>query len=352
MRPSANGGRELADDNLGFGRLEECTRMAQKVVSSASSVIGETTQPMGPGVHEVLPVGSDCGGISNNTRARIERWIFAPGIPEDVTEEPMPPSEGPGNLHNLDQDVEVELFWVFFRKAEEMYRSKDHAKAEGFYHKVLEGSEKLQIEIDRNDIVMKLGATLFEQQKWDKAQSVFSEVTGGSHRLAELFIEDGDRKSAMYDIGEAGACFERALAMSIDLPSQVRREVHAKAGMCYFKLGKTTEAEKHFLAAAKVESGELDLRSFEAEHYLAMIHFQKSELDIAKKHCLVASNGRKRSLGKSHASWHESIALSLYESIALLTTIYEETGDPIVVAGYLELLPKGYRRVCALVTQG
>ncbi|KAN0087165.1 hypothetical protein V8E54_000853, partial [Elaphomyces granulatus] len=41
MRASADGERELADDYLAFGRLEQCTRMAHEVVSSASSVIGE-----------------------------------------------------------------------------------------------------------------------------------------------------------------------------------------------------------------------------------------------------------------------------------------------------------------------
>ena len=197
----------------------------------------------------------------------------------------------------------------------------------------------------RSNAGKELGVTLFEQQKWDEAQSFFSMyVTGGCRRLTELFVKDGDRKSAMYDIASAGACFERALAMSTDLPLQVRREVHAKAGMCYFKLGKSTEAETHFLAAAEVKSGVLDLRSFEAEHYLAMIHFQKSELDSAEKHCLVASNGRRRILGKLHASWHESIAL--------LAAIYEEKGDSAEADGYLALLPEGYRRVCALVTQG
>ena len=88
----------------------------------------------------------------------------------------------------------------------------------------------------------------------------------------------------------------------------------------------------------------MDLRCFEAEHYLAMIHFQKSELDNAEKHCLVTSNGRRRILGKSHASWHESIAL--------LVAIYKEKGDPTEADGYAALLPEGYIQVRALVIQG
>jgi hypothetical protein len=65
MRPSIDGERELTDDDLGFGRLEQCIQMAHEVVSSASSVIEETTQLMGPGMHEqeFFLVDSDYGGI-------------------------------------------------------------------------------------------------------------------------------------------------------------------------------------------------------------------------------------------------------------------------------------------------
>jgi hypothetical protein len=186
----------------------------------------------------------------------------------------------------------------------------------------------------------------FEQQKWDEARFSFSMATGRSRWLAERFIEDGNRKSAMYDIAGACACFEGALATLTltELPSQVRREIHIKAGTACFKLGKKTEAETHFFAAADVKGGMPDLRCFEAEHYLAMIHFQKSELDIALRHCQVASSGRMRILGKWHASWHESIAL--------LSAIYEEKGHSIEAEPYATLLPEGYKRVRALVTQG
>jgi hypothetical protein len=372
MRATAGGERELADDHLAFGRLEQCTRIANEVVSSASSVIGETAQSMRPGVpeQEFLLVGSDHGGISN-TRAGIEGWIPGLAIPEDVTEESIPPSartsqsmtsmsdttcttsSNSQNQHgnNLDpsynQEVtEVVLFHICVRRADEMYKYKEYAKAESYYHMVLELSDKLQIAVDRNKIFMKIGMACFEQQKWDEARFSSSMATGGSRRLAERFIEDGNRKSAMYDIPGASACFEGALATlnENELPSQVRREVHAKAGTAYFKLGKRTEAERHFSAAADVEGGMLDLGCFEAEHYLAMIHFQKSELDIAERHCLVASSGKMNILGKSDASWHESIAL--------LCAIYEEKGNPIQAEAYATLLPEGYKLVRALVTQG
>jgi len=237
LRASADGERELADDHLAFGRLEQCTRMAQEVVSSASSVIGETARSMRPGMHEQesLLVGSDYRGISN-ARTRIEGWISEPAIPEDVTEESILPSERPAstsqsmassrdvmsdttwttstssnsqNQHgnNLDPSYnqDVELFRICVRRADEMYKSKKYAKAESYYHKVLERSEKLQIAVDRNDIFMKIGMACFEQQKWDEARFSFSMATGGSRWLAERFIEDGNRKSAMYDIPGASA---------------------------------------------------------------------------------------------------------------------------------------------------
>jgi tetratricopeptide (TPR) repeat protein len=246
---------------------------------------------------------------------------------------------------NLDPSYnqDVELFKVFVQTADEMYKDKKYAEAESCYHMLLERSEEWQIAVNRNDIFKKIGMACFEQQKWDEARFSFSMVTDGSRWLAERFIEDGNRKSAMYDIPGASACFEGALATLTELPLQVRREVHTKAGTAYFKLGKRTEAETHFSAAADVEGDISDLRRFEAEHYLAMIHFQKNELDIAERHCLVASRGRMRMLGKSHASWHESIAL--------LCTIYEEKGASTEAKAYATLLPEGYKRVRALVTQ-
>jgi hypothetical protein len=178
MRASADGERELADDRLAFGCLEQCTRMAREVVSSASSVIGETARPMRPGVRELpglheLPGGSDYGGFSN-TRAWIEGWISGPA-PEDVAEESILSSEGRastsqsftssrdvmsdttwttrsnsqnrhGNNLDLSYNQDVELFQVFVRMADEMYKSKMYAKAESYYRKVLETSEKLQTE--------------------------------------------------------------------------------------------------------------------------------------------------------------------------------------------------------------
>ena len=176
MRPSVDGERELTDDDLGFGRLEQCIQMAHEVVSSASSVIEETTQLMGPGMHEqeFFLVGSDYGGISDNNRP--EGWVSGPEIREDVAEEPILPSEGPastsqpvtssrdamsdttwptsnnsqnqyGNPHNLDpnSNQDVDAFWVLVQRGDEMYKSNKYAAAERYYRKVLEKSEKLQI---------------------------------------------------------------------------------------------------------------------------------------------------------------------------------------------------------------
>lgn len=142
----------------------------------------------------------------------------------------------------------------------------------------------------------------------------------------------------MHDREGACAHFERALAMSIALPLQTRRELHSKAGKAYFQQEKWTDAKKHFLAVADVEEdGVSDLRCFEAEHYLAKIHVQENDLDGAEKRCLAASNGRRRILGKSHTSWQESIAL--------LVEIYTAKEDPVEADGYAALLPEGYRCV-------
>jgi hypothetical protein len=352
--------------------------MAQRVLSSASTVVMADTQSMQGGRNEshMSIIGSEYGGISDNTRTGIENWILGPAILDDV-EETMSSSEGttatstsfshssifssskyiasettltipssdsqsiieevPTSDTNSNQDLE--LFWVFVRKGDEKYKSQKYAEAERYYQKVLDRSRKLQIEFDRNDVILKLGMACFEQRKWDQAQSYFSMVPSGNDLLLEKFIHTGNRKLDMHDRESACAHFERALAMSTDLPLQTQRDLHSKAGIAYFHQEKWTDAKKHFLAVADVEeNGVSDLRCFEAEHYLAKIHVQENDLDGAENRCLVASNGRRRILGKSHASWHESIAL--------LVEIYTAKGDPVEADGYAALLPEGYRSVC------
>jgi tetratricopeptide (TPR) repeat protein len=232
----------------------------------------------------------------------------------------------------------LELFWVFVRKGDEKYKSKKYVEAERYYHKVLDRWRKLQIVFDKDDVITKLGIACFEQRKWDQAQSYFNMVPSGNDIMLEKFIRTGNRKLAMHDREAACAHFERALAMPTNLPLQTRRDLHSKAGIAYFQQEEWTDAKKHFLAVADVETdGVLDLRCFEAEHYLAKIHVQENDLDGAEQRCLVASNGRWRILGKSHVSWHESIAL--------LVEIYTAKGDHVEADGYAALLPEGYRSV-------
>ena len=140
--------------------------------------------------------------------------------------------------------------------------------------------------------------TLFEQQKWDKAQFFFSmHVTGGSRWSTELFVKDWDRK----------ACFEGALAMSTDLPSHAGSS--CKSGNVLFKLGKSTETETRLLVAAKVGKRHVRSQVLRSGTLPGNDSFSERELGSAEKHCLVASNGRWRILGKSDDSWHESITL-------------------------------------------
>lgn len=93
LRSSCHEGKELIDDERGLERLEHCTKMAQRVFSSASTVV-TNTQSTKAGRHEsyISVVDSDYGGISENIRTGIEDWILGPSISEDV-EETKSPSE-------------------------------------------------------------------------------------------------------------------------------------------------------------------------------------------------------------------------------------------------------------------
>jgi tetratricopeptide (TPR) repeat protein len=319
-------------------------------------------------------VGSEYGDISDNTRSGIEMWMAEPTIPEDEevvisasegstvtstsashlsvasardamseTTPTIPSSDSQsqfGDPLNFDSNSnqDLELFWVFVRKGDEKYKSRKYPEAERYYHKVLDRSRKFQIAFDKNDIYVKLGIACFEQRKWDQAQAYFNMVPNGNDMLLKNFIQTGNRKADLLDRESACVHFEKALAMSTDLPFQTRRDLHSKAGIAYFQQEKWADAKEHFLAVAEVgEDSVADLRCFEAEHYLARIHVQEADLDGAEKRCLAASTGRWRILGKSHALWHESIAL--------LVEIYTAKGDPLEADGYAALLPEGYRSV-------
>jgi hypothetical protein len=384
IRSSHHGGQEQSVDERGLERLEHCTKMAQSVFSSAATVIAGT-QSTRAGAREsyISFVGSDYGGISDHTRTGIEKWILEPAIEEDGEPPTFPPSMGtasspsvsplplsvassrdimsettltipssdcysqfeevPTSDNNSNQDLE--LFWVFVRKGDEKFKSKKYADAERYYRKVLDRAWRLQIAFDKNDVIAKLGVACFEQRKWDQAQSYFNMIPSGKDLLLERFILTGNGKLDIHDREGACAHFERALAMATDLPLQTRRDLQSKAGIAYFQQEKWTDAKKHFLSVAGVEEDSIsDLRCFEAEHYLAKIHVQENDLDGAEMRCLVASNGRRRILGKSHPLWHESIAL--------LVEIYTAKGDPVEADGYAALLPEGYRSVRFHLSKG
>ena len=397
IRSSYHGGQEHSVDERRLERLEHCTKMAQSVFSSAATVIADT-QSIKAGAREsyISIVGTDYGGISDQTWAGIEKWILEPAISEDGEQSTCPTSmgtasppsvsppsvsppsvsppsvsppsvsplplsvassrdvmsettltipssdcysqfeEAPTSDNNSHQDLE--LFWVFVRKGDEKYKSKKYADAERYYHKVLNRAQRLQVTFDKNNVIAKLGVACFEQRKWDQAQSYFDMIPSGKDLLLERFILTGNGKLDIHDREGACAHFERALAMATDIPLQTRRDLQSKAGIAYFQQEKWTDAKKHFLSVAGAEEdGMSDLRCFEAEHYLAKIHLQENDLDGAEKRCLVASTGRRRILGKSHALWHESIAL--------LVEIYTAKGDPVEADGYAALLPEGYRSV-------
>ena len=359
-------------DERGLERLEHCTKMAQSAFSSAATVIADTRAGARESYSSIAD--SDYGGISDDTWTGIEKWIQGPAISEDEelfptsmgtasspSVSPLPLSvassrdvmsettltipssdcysqfeEAPTSDNSSHQDLE--LFWVFVRKGDEKYKSKKYADAERYYRKVLDRPWRLQIAFDKNDVIAKLGVACFEQRKWDQAQSYFDMIPSGKDLLLERFILTGNGKLDIHDREGACAHFERALAMATDIPLQTRRDLQSKAGIAYFQQEKWTDAKKHFLSVAGVEEDSMsDLRCFEAEHYLAKIHVQENDLNGAEMRCLVASNGRRRILGKSHALWHESIAL--------LVEIYTAKGDLIEADGYAAFLPEGYRSV-------
>ena len=68
-----------------------------------------------------------------------------------------------------------------------------------------------------------------------------------------------------------------------------------------------------------------------ASHTLAQVYFRKGNLNNAHAHCRKAMIGRRRTLGKHHPCY--------YNSLKLLVSIYQAKDDPTMATMYADLVP-------------
>jgi tetratricopeptide (TPR) repeat protein len=114
-------------------------------------------------------------------------------------------------------------------------------------------------------------------------------------------------------------------------------KIEIKLACVYGLQSKWQEAEAITVrTTGSTGNGEVDKVLFHVLHALALLYLRENNFELARKHCKGAIKGKRKLLGRTHAS--------SYESIALLACIYDATGDSAEAEGCRSLLPDDYSK--------
>ena len=380
-QPSVASESNLQSDPRVINHLEECVNSAQKMVSSAATIVEARSH------HGGSQMGSEWGDVLNEEQRRgVERWIQEADIPEvrDLEDRPNicltinpPPQRGtllsnsstlaeeevlpssssakfidtlfkthspmmsPINFaESLDKrtsqlsllsdgksdrgnsDLEDDVIQHLRRSAS---RAKDYSEANPILEKILEKSEKKYGKGFqwRDETLRMRTEACIQLGKWDEASKLLDEDFEGKSKLLQSlcleFIRQGKRAEA-----------ERLMRRGFDgrelvLTSLITSYVHDK---------KWSDAHRCQLDLMTYESE--DLVRFERIHFLAELCFKIKDYEYAKEYCLKAIQERQRILGKRHHQF--------YQSVNLLAQILNATGNTVEAEAYkaqLALLPAG-----------
>lgn len=129
------------------------------------------------------------------------------------------------------------------------------------------------------------------------------------------------------EYGEADSHLQAAVETIEQLSPESRnlcnpRELQYLLAACTFHLKSTAEAEAALVALLGMPgaAGRVEAIDLEAGHLLSQVYVRQSKLNLAKTTCHDAVKGRWKLLGDKDPSY--------YESLALLSTIYQLQGNP------------------------
>ncbi|KAI9773468.1 MAG: hypothetical protein M1840_007685 [Geoglossum simile] len=175
----------------------------------------------------------------------------------------------------------------------------------------------------------------------DKTHADGSDSEGDiAFEIFNVMINEGQRN---YDEGkfeEAERFFRRGVREADTLPSGKvggldGNEVKLKLALACYKQEKLDEAKTILLALTSAYSASIPdavaNKAIQASHVLAEVYLKLNELDQAEQSCKRAMLARRRTLGKEHPFY--------YDSVRLLALIYQAKGDLELAVGYSALLP-------------
>lgn len=269
--------RDDIEENERISRnLHQFVRAAESFHSSASTVASDRSTVWG---------GSILGDpLTQDQMSSIENWIPPPSIvEEDEQNEEIASSTGRSApvSNNRSSIMDMDITSVH----EDLHDSDSDS----------------DIEKDLTRKFQELAVAKLEERDYEKAEQFFQKVLDRS-------------------------------ATEEESPQNLT-VVKVKLAYAYCFQGRWEEAEAIIVPIAMGKQ-KVDISAFHGLHTLALLHYGKNGLETAEKYCKRALMGKKKILGKDHASY--------FESINLLSRIYLAKGDQAESEVYRSFLPAGH----------
>jgi tetratricopeptide (TPR) repeat protein len=160
--------------------------------------------------------------------------------------------------------------------------------------------------------------------------------------LVETYFARGTKKFDEGKFAEAQPILQKGLQSAEKLPLKRRQpkqiaEVKLMIATCIYHSPNPNEAEDKLFAITqeKIHESVTDegaIRRCQASHLLAGVLFRQQKYAPAKSFCRKALIGRRRVLGKTH--------ISHYESLSLLSQIFEAEGEYVDAETYWAMIPE------------
>lgn len=272
--------------------MDQLKRSAKHVLSCASTVYNASVA----GSEFDFSVGSEYGEpLSHATMAMIHRWIPGATIEEETHEDHL---ASENTLAHMNTSAFVDL------------KPSDR------------------------DITAASQTTVVEDSlvAWSDSESEFE------FEIIERLFAKAEQQYAQRSYSEAETLFRRALKRVNKLPSAKRNLPKFKNGqmrlaMACYSQSKLSDTEALLISLTRdhAATNADAVRILRASHALAQVYLTGSNYDQAESYCRKALLGRRRIHGKMDESY--------FDSVSLLSLIYQAKGDSEESAVYKDMVP-------------
>lgn len=332
--------------------MEICVRSAGKLVSTAATIVSSRSQRGNQSVSGEA--------LTAQQRTQIELWIPEPtiseeeaptAVPTETTEDseslaqstsagtsPQPTNSRTGLTAALSHRVSQITIqdssdrfdntrtqrWL--ASGREKFHKKDYANAEQLLQRMLRSADATYKTHwrGRDEVLRMLAVSYCQLDLWEEATLVLEEDFEGKEKAVEAmateFCLQGREDAAKHLLAREFQGKDKIL------------EFYAKRVYWNGKWGESADALVRLLQSREADQDKLvQMRLTQA---LAEVRFASRAFDEALELCLKVTADRKQILGSRHVLF--------FQSINLLTLIYEAKNDSVEAERYRKLLPHGF----------